>query len=904
MRIRQIAEVCLIWAIVTIFTVNAEAQQSAIVNDLVNGVAAGVTTDLTGYAITAIGLNTQSNYQTSVLSQLSAINTELNTISAQLASIQNAIQTQTCVDALSSSSVTDSLASIATVSNTYTNLLEAGEVANGTVTQADLNNFLTQVSNGPGGSYPSIASALVTINIALQSTNNDGIIGSCERAISSTPAKGSFGADATFYSDPINLLQYFADYQTVAALLLVEYYNYEAFLSSPYYSATTVSNGLPANEAAEICLNPTGDTATQCTFAHNVLDQLFVYLQNQYSASGVPYSVKDTAGNLATGLYMAGNNTNYLFAASLEEFTNFEDTPQNDCPSVLTSGGSAMCGLTYSDNPSANPFYPVLYSPVYEYETGWTAATAQMWASVLTAFTATSDKSSTTLSSFLTSLGFQNAANKIILTPNTYTANVVTTSDSGDGDQGLSVFTAEAVCFLDTNMPRSFDTQPWCYNGSNNGIQYGNAGDLVGPWAEYHNNECIAFAATPKLISTSNDPYFYGYESDIYYSQLGTSTGKTSSECTSYGYWENGNEPGWLIQNGLSGFNYFWPAINVSSPTCGTNLSYGLLQPAVARSATNFLGVPTMCGADFDRYFANIAPRNPYEQVVFTSSAVSGGGSSTASLGPITIQLQDTSTGVAVALAPTSATTINLTSSSLTGVFSLTQNGASVSTLTIPAGSSTATFYYGDSTSGTPQITADPGSMVPGVQDETIESSSDSASRVSGTVQHVGSGEANGTITLTGLVTLPKAINLDHALLTLWKVLSEDDNSGAGELVHRDNGDGLELPIVLYAIKGSTAENAVYQSPAGASPRIHLAITSGSRKDGRSEFQMSIDMTKISEPAACGRSLNLPLTARLHTRLYLDDSIHATGVYDSTLLWKCHKNGELTTPASQDVNEK
>ena len=182
----------------------------------------------------------------------------------------------------------DALTSIATVANTYTQLLQAGENPDGTVSQADIDNFLSQVANGPGGGDPSIDEALNTINIALQSTDSDGIIGVCEKAVTSLPSTGSFGADLTFYSDPINLLQYFADYQTMAALMLVEYYHYEAFLNSPYYSSTTISNNLPANEASLVCSSPTGETATQCGFARDITEELYAYLQNQYSANGVP----------------------------------------------------------------------------------------------------------------------------------------------------------------------------------------------------------------------------------------------------------------------------------------------------------------------------------------------------------------------------------------------------------------------------------------------------------------------------------------------------------------------------------------------------------------------------------------------------------------------------------------
>ena len=651
------------------------------------GLSAGISTSLTGYAMTAIGLNTQSAYQTSVLNQLSEINDELNTISSQLTGIQDAIQTQTCVDQLSNTSVTDALTSIATVSNTYINLLQAGESSTGTVSQTDINNFLNQVVYGPGGSLPSISAALSTINIALESTDNDGIIGSCEIAVTSVPATGSFGADANFYSDPINLMQYFTDYQTVAALLLVEYYHYEAFLNSAYYSSTTITNGLSAADAAQVCANATGETETQCGFARDAVEQVYVYLQNQYTESGVPYSTKDSDGNLQTGLYLAGGGTNYLFAASIEEFTNFEDIPQNNCPAVMKSGVNG-CGLTVRNDPSTSPFWTTLYSPVYQYETGWAPATAEMWRTLLNAFAETSDKSDTTLADALTTLGFQNAADKIILTPTTYTA----TPDVPSDVHALYPITdAEAVCFLDTNLERSFSLQPFCFDGSSDGVDYGNAGTTLWLWSTWDSGNCMTFKTNDTVLNATSNQNFYGADS-IYESDLSSDSGY--SEGCPTGGWVDGNEPGWLIDNGLSGTAFFWPAIDVSNPTCGTNLSYGLLQPAVARASTNFLGVPTMCGADFDNYISDITPRNPYEQVVMTTAAVSGVGGSTASLGPITIQMQNTYGGTTQPLTFTADTTVDLSSTSTTGVFSLTQNGATVSSVTIPAGTSTATFYW------------------------------------------------------------------------------------------------------------------------------------------------------------------------------------------------------------------
>ncbi len=745
----------------------------------------------------------------------------------------------------------------------------------------------------------------MAINIALQSTNNDGIIGTCESAVA-LPAAASFGADLTFYQDPINLLQYFSDYQTMAALLLVEYYNYQAFLRSPYFSTTKVINGLPASQAAQICANPTGGTATQCGFARDVIEQLYVYLQNQYSSNGVPYSTRDSSGNLQTGLYMVGNGstTNYLFAASLEEFTNFEDSPQNNCPSPLTS--SSPCGLTFRNDPTTTPFWTGLST--YQFETAWTPATAVMWSTVATTFN--DGSTSPTLAQILNALGFQNAENKIVLTPTTYTATPVLTDFGGNPLDAFGTAGALADCFLDTNQARSISRQPWCYNGSNNGVDYGAATDLLESkgTVSYGSKDtpCLAYASNSGLEAATNQACFYNFDGNstcgsLFVSPWQADAGVIGAGCPApSGDWQGAGQPSWLLNsNGtVSEGGYFWPAIDESSPTCGTNLSYSFLQAAVKRTSTNFRGVPTMCGADFDAYFAQIAPRNPFEQVVFTTASVSGAVSSTASLGPITIQMQDTSTGTVQPLTFTTATTVELTSSSDTGVFSLTQNGAAIESVTIPAGSSSATFWFGDPTGGTPQIVADPGTMVPGVQSETV-GSDDTASpaTVSGTVQNTGSNKANGSIAISGRFTIPSGIQLQRATLTFDKVLSED--AASGELVRASNADAIDLPIVLVAQSGSDDVRATYLTEGNPSgPRVRVRIKVVKNTDPLANFQINVNRALITSPSACTSTQS---TATLHTRMIANDGVHASAAIDGNLEWDCRSHGKLVLAHGQHV---
>jgi hypothetical protein len=103
-------------------------------------------------------------------------------------------------------------------------------------------------------------------------------------------------------------------------------------------------------------------------------------------------------------------------------------------------------------------------------------------------------------------------------------------------------------------------------------------------------------------------------------------------------------------------------------------------------------------------------------QLTITSSAVSGTASLSASLGPITVQEKDTFGNIS-----TTALTVNLTSTDpSTDNYALTSGGASITSISIPAGSSSKSFFFGDTNDGTPTITASSGSLTSATQIETI----------------------------------------------------------------------------------------------------------------------------------------------------------------------------------------
>ncbi len=103
-------------------------------------------------------------------------------------------------------------------------------------------------------------------------------------------------------------------------------------------------------------------------------------------------------------------------------------------------------------------------------------------------------------------------------------------------------------------------------------------------------------------------------------------------------------------------------------------------------------------------------------KLVITSTAVSGAAGSSANIGPITVQEQDS-----YGNPTTTAETVNLSSNSTgTKFFAATSGGTSTSSVSIAASSSSTTFYYADTKAGTPTITTSASGVASGTQIEQI----------------------------------------------------------------------------------------------------------------------------------------------------------------------------------------
>ncbi len=109
---------------------------------------------------------------------------------------------------------------------------------------------------------------------------------------------------------------------------------------------------------------------------------------------------------------------------------------------------------------------------------------------------------------------------------------------------------------------------------------------------------------------------------------------------------------------------------------------------------------------------------DPPTKLAITSSPSSGEEGASPVLGPITVTLEDAAGNPAPAAS--GGVTVTL-SSSTGGVFADTAGGSPVTSVTIPAGDETASFYYGDAQAGAPTITAAVSGLGEATQTETIE---------------------------------------------------------------------------------------------------------------------------------------------------------------------------------------
>ncbi len=202
-------------------------------------------------------------------------------------------------------------------------------------------------------------------------------------------------------------------------------------------------------------------------------------------------------------------------------------------------------------------------------------------------------------------------------------------------------------------------------------------------------------------------------------------------------------------------------------------------------------------------------------QLIFTTTTRSGAASNSATLGPITIQEQDV-----YGNATTSATTVNLSSSS-SGIheFAAISGGTPVTSVSIPAGNSTASFFYGDTKAGTPVVTAAATGLTSGTQAETITGGTGTQLAIT---SNAFSGGANTSPTNAFTVTLEDAFGNATTKATATTVGLTTTATATGKFAATSGGtaaNSVSLPANTASV------TAYYGDTKVGTPTITAAVT-------------------------------------------------------------------------------
>ena len=100
---------------------------------------------------------------------------------------------------------------------------------------------------------------------------------------------------------------------------------------------------------------------------------------------------------------------------------------------------------------------------------------------------------------------------------------------------------------------------------------------------------------------------------------------------------------------------------------------------------------------------------------------------------------------------------------------------------------------------------------------------------------------------------------------------------------------------MLAALPNSTADDVVYATASGVTPRIRAEVIDP-KAQGR--IRVLVDLAQIYSPIACSGN---PSATRLHTQMTANDGTTRPAVFDVDLDWQCHAHGAYLTAASNTI---
>jgi hypothetical protein len=291
----------------------------------------------------------------------------------------------------------------------------------------------------------------------------------------------------------------------------------------------------------------------------------------------------------------------------------------------------------------------------------------------------------------------------------------------------------------------------------------------------------------------------------------------------------NGDLLSFINQNGITGsYDASTGEMTLTGPA-----SLAAYQAAMQSIAYSFSGGgdPTSGRTDTSRTIAwtvndgavgstqvtsTVAVEDPPSKLAITSASLIGQKASTARLGPMTVTLEDPLGNPVSAAA--GGVTVTVSSSSAGGVFADTADGSPVTTVTIPAGDQTASFYYGDSQLGAPTITVSASGLGSGTQTETIDQAPAITSANQSVFDTTGAGVFTVTTSGSPTPSLTETGPLPHG------VTFTDNGNGTATLSGTPAAGSAGIYDITITAANGVSSNAsqsftlTVQTPAGPPP--------------------------------------------------------------------------------------
>ena len=249
----------------------------------------------------------------------------------------------------------------------------------------------------------------------------------------------------------------------------------------------------------------------------------------------------------------------------------------------------------------------------------------------------------------------------------------------------------------------------------------------------------------------------------------------------------------------------------------------------------------------------------PASQVAITSTAlnlVAG------NRGPVTVELEDPYDNPATL--SSADQTVNLSSTSTAGVFFATQNSsAPITSVVIPAGQSSATFYYGDTIAGTPTVKASDSSIGSApTQKETITPAAASQVAITSPALTIAAG-SRGQIT----VQLEDTYGNQGAVSTSDQTISLSTTSGTGAF-YATQGSSTPITSVVIPI-GQSSASFYYSDNTDGTPTVTASDSAFSSSSNQKE---TITSAVPSQVAITSAPLSLIAGNRGQVTVQLEDS--------------------------------